>query len=558
VDKIWLNSYSPGTSSEINPNAYQSIVEVIDQSVQRFPDRPAFYNLGITLTYREVADYSRRFATYLQQDLGLKKGDRIAIMLPNILQYPVAMFGALQAGIVVVNVNPLYTVDELTYQLNNSGAETIITLTNFAATLEKALPQVPTLKNIIMTRLGDLFPLLKSWAINLTLKYVYKKIPDWHIPHAIPFKQTLKNTGGAFVSVPLHSQDIAFLQYTGGTTGVSKGAILTHHNIVSNLQQADAWCKQTLVDGKEIIITALPLYHIFSLLANCLFFTKLGGLNILITNPRDIPSIIKEMKKFKFTAITGVNTLFKGLLKNPHFASLDFSHLHLTLGGGMAVQKSVAEEWQKVTGAPLLEAYGLTEASPCVTINPVDLPRYNGSIGLPVPSTEVALLDNDGQEMPAGEIGELAIKGPQVMQGYWQNTAETEKVFTRDGWLLTGDMASIDEKGFVHIVERKKDMILVSGFNVYPNEIEDVLSQMPGVQECAVVGILDDLTGEAVKAYIVKNNPKITKEDVIKYSREHLTGYKVPKQIEFRSDLPKSNVGKILRRTLKDEAVHLQ
>lgn len=558
VEKIWLNSYSPGISSEINPDAYRSIIDVIDQSTQQYANRPAFYNLGVTLTYSEIDFYSRRFAAYLQQDLRLKKGDRIAIMLPNLLQYPIAMFGALRAGLIVVNVNPLYTVDELTYQLNNAGAETIITLANFAATLQKALPKIPGLKNIIVTHLGDLFPLLKAWAIHLTLKYIYKKIPNWHIPQAIPFKETLKTSSDKFIQVPLFPQDIAFLQYTGGTTGVSKGAILTHHNIVSNLQQADAWCSQVLVNGKEIVLTALPLYHIFSLLANCLFFTKLGGLNILITNPRDIPSIIKELKKFKFTVITGVNTLFKGLLKDPHFAAIDFTHLHLTLGGGMAVQKSVAEEWQKVTGAPLLEAYGLTEASPCVTINPVNLSHYNGTIGLPVPSTDIALLDNAGKDVPLGQIGELAIKGPQVMQGYWQNPVETQKVFTKDGWLLTGDMASVDEKGFVRIVERKKDMILVSGFNVYPNEIEDVLSQMPGVQECAVVGILDECSGEAVKAYIVKSDPKINTADVIKYSREHLTPYKVPKQVEFRNDLPKSNVGKILRRTLKDEAIHIQ
>lgn len=555
VDKIWLKSYPKGVSAEINPDAYQSIVEVFDKSCQQFHNLPAFYNMGVTLTYNQIDKYSRDFAAYLQRDLKLTKGDRIAIMLPNVLQYPIVMFGALRAGLIVVNVNPLYTADELTYQLNNSGTTTIIALTNFASTVQKAIPRTPALKNVIITNLGDLFSRLKAWVTHFALKYIYKKIPDWNIPHAIPFKQALaKGNGLPFAPVSLSNQDIAFLQYTGGTTGISKGAILTHRNLIANMQQADAWFKNYLVDGKEIIITALPLYHIFSLLANCLFFSKLGGLNILITNPRDLPSMIKDMKKFKFTAITGVNTLFNGLLKNPDFVKLDFSQLKLALGGGMAVQRVVAEKWQAVTGAPLLEAYGLTETSPCVTINPANQRAYNGTIGLPVPSTDICILDDDGHEVPIGQPGEMAIKGPQVMKGYWQNSAETAKVFTHDGWLLTGDIACIDEQGYARILERKKDMILVSGFNVYPSEVEDVLAKLDGIREVAVVGVADENSGEVVKAFIVKDDPNLTTADIIKFARVHLTPYKVPKHIEFCSELPKTNVGKILRRALRNSA----
>lgn len=558
MEKIWLKSYPPGIPAEINPDAYQSIIEVIDQSTQQYFNNPAFYNLGVTLTYGQVDKYARAFAAYLQQELKLQKGDRIAIMLPNILQYPIAMFGALRAGLIVVNVNPLYTADELTYQLNNSSANTLVALTNFATTVQNSLPGVPSLKNVILTEMGDLFPPLKAWTIKLALKYIYKKIPSWNISNAISFKEALKKGKNlAFKPVPISNQDVAFLQYTGGTTGISKGAMLTHRNMIANLQQADAWFRSLLVKN-EIIITALPLYHIFSLTANCLYFNKVGGLNILITNPRDIPSMIRDMSKFKFTAVTGVNTLFNGLLRDPRFAKLDFSHLRLALGGGMAVQKVVAENWQAVTGAPLLEAYGLTETSPCVTINPVDAPCYNGTIGLPVSSTDIAILDDEGKELPIGQPGELAVKGPQVMKGYWQNPGETAKVFTPEGWLLTGDIATIDEKGFVRLIERKKDMILVSGFNVYPKEIEDVLAQIPGVLECAVIGMNDEHSGEAVKAFIVRDNPKLTAEEVIKFCRQHLTPYKVPRQIEFRRELPKSNVGKILRRTLRNETLCIQ
>lgn len=552
MEKIWLKSYAPGVPAEINPDAYQSIVDIFEKSCELHRQSSAFYNLGNTLTYDKVDKLSRDFAAYLQQILKLKKGDRIAIMLPNILQYPVAMFGALRAGLIVVNVNPLYTADELTHQMNDSGAQTLLTITNFASTVEKALPRVPRLKNIIITNMGDLLKPIKGLVINFVLKYIYKKIPAWNIPQAVKFKNLMAEGSKLnFHPVSVNNDDTAFLQYTGGTTGVSKGAVLTHRNLVANIQQAHAWFKNLLVNKQEIIITALPLYHIFSLTANCLFFSFLGGLNVLITNPRDIPGMIKELKKFKFTAITGVNTLFNALIKNPEFQSLDFSAMHLTLGGGMAVQKVVAEQWQAITHAPLLEAYGLTETSPCVTINPINLKSFNGTIGLPVSSTDVCILDNDQRELPQGEAGELAVKGPQVMKGYWNNPAETAKVFTKDGWLLTGDIACINEQGFVRLLERKKDMILVSGFNVYPNEIEDVLARLKGITEVAVVAVSDENSGEVPKAFVVREDNTLTEAEVIKFARAHLTPYKVPKQVEFVKELPKTNVGKILRRSLR-------
>lgn len=554
MEKIWLKSYPPGVPAEINADAYQSINEFFEKSCSQHAGLPAFYNLGTTLTYDELNKESRHFAAYLQQKLMLTKGSRIAIMLPNCLQYPIALFAAFRIGLIVVNVNPLYTADELTLQLQNSGSETIIVLANFASTLEKALPRVPSIKNVIITQLGDRLSPVKGFITNLVLKYVYKKVPDWSIPHAIPFNQVLKEGHQLpLSSVTVVNSDIAFLQYTGGTTGISKGAVLTHRNIIANIQQADAWFSSLLVDSQEVIITALPLYHIFSLLANCLFFVKIGGLNILITNPRDLPSMIKDMKKFKFTAITGVNTLFNALLKRDEFKELDFSNLRLALGGGMAMQRVVAEKWQEVTKSPLLEAYGLTETSPCVTINPATLKAYNGTIGLPVSSTDVCILDNDGKELGIDEAGELAIKGPQVMREYWQNPTETEKVFTKDGWLLTGDIATINAEGYLRLLERKKDMILVSGFNVYPNEVEDVLAKMPGVREVAVIGVPDESSGEVVKAFIVKENTEIKSDDVMKFARQHLTPYKVPKHVEFCDELPKTNVGKILRRALRDK-----
>lgn len=555
MEKIWLKSYPPGVPAEINPDAYQSLVEVFEKSCKLYPNRSAFYSLGTTLTYRELEQLSRDFAAYLQQELKLKKGDRLAIMLPNILQYPVVMFGALRAGVIVVNVNPLYTPDELTHQLNDAGAHVLVTVSNFASTVEKALPRLTTVKNIIVTKIGDLLPAIKSWFIDFALKYIHKKIPKWSLPNAVSFKQVLElGKNKVYTPVTINNKDTAFLQYTGGTTGVSKGAVLTHRNLIANIQQADAWFKNLLSEKEEIIITALPLYHIFSLTANCLYFTKIGGLNVLIINPRDVPGMIKEMKKFKFTAITGVNTLFNALVKDPHFANLDFSKLQLALGGGMAVQEIIAEKWQFLTHAPLLEAYGLTETSPCVTINPANLKGYNGTIGLPVPSTDICILDDDQHELPLNTPGELAVKGPQVMKGYWNNPKETAKVFTQDGWLLTGDIATIDEKGFVRILERKKDMILVSGFNVYPSEIEDVIAKLVGVREVAVIGVPDENSGEVPKVYIVRDaGSDLTAADVTKFCRQHLTPYKIPKHIEFVEELPKTNVGKILRRALRTE-----
>lgn len=549
IEKVWLNSYERGVPAEINPDAYSSLVEILKLSCQQYGTRDAFYNMGVTITYNELESYVKQVAAYLQQELGLQKGDRLAIMLPNVLQYPIVMFAALYAGLIVVNVNPLYTAAELEFQLNDSGALAIITLENFAATVQKALPYTKSLKHIIVCQITDFFLPYKAFFVNLLLKYFHKKFSTWEIKQAIPFKKILKSEY-RLNPVAIDSTDIAFLQYTGGTTGISKGAILTHRNLVANLQQAEAWFKNLLRNKSEIIVTALPLYHIFSLTANCLFFSKLGGLNVLITNPRDIKAMVKEIKKFPFTAITGVNTLYNALLKNPQFAKINFSHLRLSLGGGMAVQKVVAEKWQQITGVPLLEAYGLTETSPCATINPAHTTNYNGTIGLPVCSTLVCLLDEAQHPVAIGEPGEIAIKGPQVMQGYWQNSTETAKVFTKDHWLLTGDMGVMDEHGYIKLLERKKDVILISGFNVYPNEIEDVLAQYPGVVEVAVIGIPDEHSGEAIKAFIVPAQ-ELNSAKIKAYCRKHLTSYKIPKYIEFCTDLPKTNVGKILRRALR-------
>ncbi|MDR3477624.1 MAG: AMP-binding protein [Gammaproteobacteria bacterium] len=556
MEKIWLKRYPANVPAEINLDTYTSVVQIFEESFAKYNSAPAFYSMGVTLTFKQVDECSRAFAAYLQDELKLTKGQRVAIMLPNVLQYPVVMFGILRAGLIAVNVNPLYTAPELVHQLNDAGAETLIVLSNFASTVEKALPDV-TLKNVIVTNIGDLFPWPKSSIVNFVVKHIKKKVPAWHIPSAIPF--TAAMAAGkklTFHPVALGHQDIAFLQYTGGTTGVAKGAILTHGNLVANILQAEAWFKPLFVPGKETIVTALPLYHIFSLTANCLFLMKIGGFNILIINARDLDSLVSDMSKFKFTVITGVNTLFNGLLKNSHFLKLDFSSLKLALGGGMAVQRAVAERWHEVTGVPLLEAYGLTETSPCASINPVTLTTYNGTVGLPVSSTDVCIFDEDGNEVPLGESGELAIKGPQVMRGYWQNPQETAKVFTKDGWLLTGDIASMDENGFLRILERKKDMILVSGFNVYPNEIEDVLVSMPGIREAAVISVPDENSGEVPKAFIVRENQDITVADVIAFCRTKLTGYKIPRHVKFCEDLPKTNVGKVMRRALRQQELN--
>ena len=549
--KIWHERYEKGVPQEINLAEYSSVVDILEQSFEKYPKRPALHCMGKTYNYEEVEILSRRFASYLQNDLNLKKGDRVALMMPNVLQYPIVLFGILRAGLVAVNVNPLYTARELEHQLNDSGAETIIIFESAASTLEEILAKTPV-KNILVTRIGDFLSFPKSLIANAVIKHVKKMIPPYTLPGANSLKEKLFGADATQYERPvLTSKDTLFLQYTGGTTGVSKGAELTHGNIVANILQARAWTRNHVIEGKEIIITPLPLYHIFSLTANCLLFTSLGSLNVLITNPRDIAGFIKELKKWKFTAFTGVNTLFNGLLNNSDFAHVDFSSLRLTLGGGMAVQKSVAQKWKEVTGISLIEAYGLTETSPAACINPMDLEDHNGKIGIPISSTEIVIRDDEGKDVAVGEVGELCIKGPQVMKGYWNRPDETQNVFTEDAYLKTGDIAFMDERGFFQIVDRKKDMILVSGFNVFPNEVEEVLSGHPGVLEVAVVGVPDQKSGEAVKAFIVKREEALTDEELRTYCKEHLTSYKVPRHYEFRTDLPKSNVGKILRKELR-------
>ncbi|GAB2507808.1 long-chain fatty acid--CoA ligase [Pseudoxanthomonas sangjuensis] len=553
-DRPWFKSYPAGIPHEIDLDEYRSIVSVLDAAIGKFRDRPAFSNFGKTFSYAEIDELSRQFAGYLLGELKLKKGDRVAIMMPNCLQYPIALFGTLRAGLTVVNVNPMYTPRELKHQLVDSGASVLLVVDNFGHTVQQVAHETP-LKQVITTGLGDLLGFPKGPLINFVLKYVKKMVPDYALPGAIRFNDVLKlGKAYALPKIDIEPDDIAFLQYTGGTTGVAKGAMLTHRNLVANMQQASAWLGTVLQPGQETIITALPLYHIFALTANGLVLMKIGGLNHLITNPRDMPGFVKELQKVRFTAITGVNTLFNGLLNTPGFDQLDFSSLKLTLGGGMAVQRAVAEKWKKVTGVTLVEAYGLTETSPAACINPLDLKDYNASIGLPIPSTDVCVKADDGRRLPAGEVGELCVKGPQVMKGYWQRPDETANVIDADGWLHTGDMAKMDANGFFYIVDRKKDMILVSGFNVYPNEIEDVIAGMPGVLEVAAIGVPDEKSGEAVKVFIVRKDPALTAEQVKEFCRENLTGYKQPKHVEFRNELPKTNVGKILRKELRETA----
>ena len=550
-ERPWLASYPPGVPAEIDVDEFPSIVSVLQTSLEKFRDRPAFANLGKVITYAEVDRLSKQFAAYLLGELKLKKGDRVALMMPNCLQYPIATFGILRAGLTVVNTNPMYTARELKHQLVDSGATVLVVLDNFGDVVQEVLADT-AVKQVVTTGLGDMLGFPKGPIVNFVVRHVKKMVPEFDIPGAVRFRDTL--TLGLMHPLPdvaIAPEDLAFLQYTGGTTGVAKGAMLTHRNLVANMQQAAAWIGTNVRYGEELIITALPLYHIFALTANGLVFMKFGGLNYMITNPRDMPAFVKELKKVPFTAITGVNTLFNGLLNTPGFDRIDFSHLHLTLGGGMAVQRAVAERWKKTTGVTLVEAYGLTETSPAACINPMDLAEYNGSIGLPIPSTDACLKDEDGRLVPLGEVGELCIKGPQVMKGYWNRPDETANVIDGDGWLHTGDMAKMDEKGFFYIVDRKKDMILVSGFNVYPNEVEDVIAMLPGVLEVGAVGVADEKSGEAVKVVIVRKDPNLTADEVRAHARENLTGYKQPKYIEFRNELPKTNVGKILRRELR-------
>ena len=552
MEKIWLQSYEAGVEAEIDEKRFHSIVDVFEQSVEKFGSKPAFQNMDKTLSYTETGKWVTDFAAYLQNELKLPCGERVAIMMPNVLQYPIALFGALKAGLVVVNTNPLYTPRELEHQLNDSGATTIIVLENFANTLELVLPRTQ-IKNVIIASVGDMFGFFKGALMNFVIRKVKKMVPQHQISGFIPFRQALKaGAAHTFQPVSIDLDDTAFLQYTGGTTGVAKGAILSHGNICANMQQAAEWIKNLLKPGEETVIAALPLYHIFALTVNLMIFTQAGSRILLITNPRDMNGFIGDMKKNRISVFIGVNTLFNGLVNQAAFAEVDFSKLKLTLGGGMATQRAVAEKWKTVTGTPIVEAYGLTEASPGVCCNPLNIPAYTGSIGLPVPSTEIELRDAEGSEVPQGQPGEMWIRGPQVMQGYWQRPDETAKVIDSRGFLATGDIAVVDEKGWFKLVDRKKDLIVVSGFNVYPNEIEDVVAAHPKVMETACIGISSEKTGEALKLFVVRKDPSLTAEELIDYCRTQLTGYKVPRDIEFRDELPKSNVGKILRRELRD------
>ncbi len=553
MEKIWLKSYPPGVPGEIDLSPYASVRDIFQRSCERFGDSPAFTCMGRTISFRELDRLAREFGSWLQNVAGLPKGARVAIMMPNLLQYPVALFGALRAGYIVVNCNPLYTPRELEHQLNDSGAEAIVILENFATTLQQVIGKT-RVRRVVTTQIGDLLGFPKGPIVNFVVKRVKKLVPAWNLPGSTPFPAAL-SAGAArpLAEPPLGLDDVAFLQYTGGTTGVSKGAMLTHGNIVANLLQVSTWVGTGLEEGREVVITALPMYHIFALTGNCLTFMKFGARNVLIPNPRDLAGFVAELRKHRFTAFTGVNTLFNALMNTPGFASLDFSQLRMTLGGGMAVQRAVAERWKEVTRTPLIEAYGLTETSPGACINPlVPGAVYNGTAGLPIPSTVVTIRDDEGRVLPLGETGEICIAGPQVMKGYWNRPDETAKVMTADGAFRTGDIGFMTPEGYVKIVDRKKDMILVSGFNVYPNEVEDVVAMMPGVLEVCAVAAADEKSGEAVRLVIVRKDPALTREQVIEHCKRHLTGYKVPKIVEFWKELPKTNVGKVLRREVKN------
>ncbi|SUC35495.1 Long-chain-fatty-acid--CoA ligase [Providencia rustigianii] len=552
MEKIWLKNYPADVPEEISPDDFASLAELLENAVSQYADQPAFINMGAVMTYRKLEERSRAFAAYLQNGLGLKKGDRVALMMPNLLQYPIALFGVLRAGMVAVNVNPLYTPRELEHQLNDSGATAIVIVSNFAHTLEKIVYNTKV-KHVILTRLGDQLSRPKATIVDFVVKYVKRLVPKYNLPDAISFRRAMhQGYRMQYIKPNITGDDLAFLQYTGGTTGVAKGAMLTHRNMLANIAQARAAYGPVLHFGNEAVVTALPLYHIFALTVNCLLFINVGGVNLLITNPRDVPDTIKQLARYPFTAITGVNTLFNAWLHNPEFHKLDFSRLRLSVGGGMPVHKAVAQKWQELTGRHLLEGYGLTECSPLVTGNPYNLTAYSGSIGLPVPSTDVKFLDDHGHQVQFGEPGEMWVKGPQVMKGYWNRPDATSEAIV-DGWLATGDIAEIDTEGYIRIVDRKKDMIIVSGFNVYPNEIEDVISAHPDVIECAAIGVPSESTGEAVKVFIVTKNSNLTADELKTFSRRSLTAYKVPKIFEFRDELPKSNVGKILRKDLRAE-----
>jgi len=553
MQKPWLDSYPPGVPHEISTGDYESLVDLYKEAISEFPDRPAYTNFGKTITYAELDKLTLSFAAWMRKETNLVKGDRIAVMMPNLLQYPVIVFGALRAGLVVVNTNPLYTDRELEHQLKDSGAKAIVVVEAFAHTLADVVDHTDV-ETVITTRFGDMLGFPKGMLMNFVIRKIKKMVPPFSLPQAHDFKKIIATTPGtAADDATITLDDIAFLQYTGGTTGVAKGAMLTHKNMVSNAKQALAWISTAnAVKGQELVVTALPLYHIFALTANCLVFMMLGAQNLLITNPRDIPGFVKELGKYPFTVITGVNTLFNALLANDNFQKLDFSKLKIVLGGGMAVQEAVATDWKKTTGTTLVEAYGLTETSPAACVNPLDLKEYNGAIGLPIPSTEACVMDTEGNMLGTSGEGELCIRGPQVMKGYWQRDDATADTIDKDGWLHTGDVAVMNEQGFFTIVDRLKDMILVSGFNVYPNEIESVIAMMPEVLEVGAIGIPDDHSGEIVKVVITKKDPSLTKEQVMAHCKENLTGYKRPKVISFVDELPKTNVGKILRRELRE------
>ena len=553
MEPIWLKSYPEGVPAEIGPAAFDSIGELFAASVARFGDRTAFISMGSTISYNDLDRMSRAFASYLQKVAHLRKAARVALMMPNLLQYPVALFGALRAGYAVVNCNPLYSPRELNRQLVDSGAEAILVLENFASTLERAIGET-AVRHVVVTGAGDLLGAPRGHLTNFVLRHVRRSIPTWRLPQAVGFGRVLAQGRMHEPSdAPVQPGDVAFLQYTGGTTGVPKGAMLTHRNIIANLMQMQAWLAPSLGSEAEVFVTALPLYHVFALLANCFLPVMIGAANLLIPNARDIKASVKAMRKTPFTAITGVNTLFNALLNDDAFLKLDFSRLRLAVAGGMATQRAVAERWKMATGRPLIEAYGLTETSPSAIANPLTIDRFTGAIGLPLPSTNIAIRDAEGRDLPVGEPGELCVKGPQVMAGYWMRPEETAEVMMRDGFLRTGDIARVDEHGYVFIVDRRKDMIIVSGFNVYPNEIEDVAMTHPGVREAGAVGVPDAKSGEAVKLVVVRKDPTLTEAQLIDHCRQYLTAYKVPRHVEFRDDLPRTPVGKILRRELRGE-----
>ena len=551
--RVWLEHYPPGVPATIDVTRYASVRDVFEEACRRYATRPAFTCMGRTITFADLDALSASFGAWLQS-VGATRGTRVALMMPNVLQYPICLFGALRAGCTVVNVNPLYTARELEDQLVDSGAEVIVVVENFARTLQQVAART-RLRHIVVTSIGELLA-VKGRIVDLMLRRVKRVVPEWSLPNAVRLSKALaEGRKRSLLHVPLAHDDLAFLQYTGGTTGAAKGAMLLHRNVVANMLQARAWLEPVLDERRrEVIVTPLPLYHIFSLTANCLVFMSIGGENVLIPNPRDLPRFIREMRRHRFTAITGVNTLFNALLNHPQFHGIDFSALRLTLGGGMAVQEAVARRWKQVTGVPLVEAYGLTETSPAATINPFDQTEFNGSIGLPIPSTDIVLRDDDGRDVAFGEPGEICIRGPQVMAGYWQRPAETAQAMTRDGYFKTGDVGTMDARGYVRIVDRKKDMILVSGFNVYPNEVEAIVAMYDGVLECAAIGVPDSKSGEAVKLFVVRRDESVTAGRLLAHCRRHLAGYKCPREVEFRDELPKSNVGKILRRSLRDTA----